>query len=191
MEAEEISLFYTEGYRKNFILKADDVSDRALQDLLYNAEDFYQQALLTLSSESYKESKEPWFLNALQSTIRYNIARLFETRGEYDTARNQYKEILNIHPAYDDCMLRLGAIEQSKGNNESALEYFSDALALDPTNAKAWFMIGHYHMISKNNRVARKSFDKALECDKYDVYALCSVGYMNLLFARGDPANVF
>ncbi|KAJ3328008.1 hypothetical protein HDU93_001712, partial [Gonapodya sp. JEL0774] len=49
-------------------------------------------------------------------TVRYNIARLNEAKGETEKAKNMYKLILEIHPMYADASLRLSAIELSLNN---------------------------------------------------------------------------
>ena len=184
LEAEEIKNYYSSTYRKNYLVKPDDFSDNVYNELLDSAEQHYQKALLALNSES--ETMEPVMVNALQTTIRYNVGRLFETRNEIEKATNIYKEILSLHPAYDECMLRLGCIEFDKGNYSEALDQFSNVLAIEPTNKKAWYMVGTLNVQRKNYRAARKAFEAVLQQDNHDIYSLTNLGYIHLALARGD-----
>ena len=184
LEAEEIKNHYKNYYRKNFLVKPEELSDVVYHELLDSAEAYYQKALLTLVSGA--QDKEPLMVNSIQTTIRYNVARLFETRNEMDKARVNYHELLKLHPAYDDCMLRLGCMELEDGNFEKALDHFSDVLAMDSANKNAWFMVGTLNMRKKNYRAARKAFETVLSIDKHDIYSLTNLGYLHLVFARGD-----
>jgi hypothetical protein len=72
------------------------------QVALDSAEELYQQSMILLTSESYVASQDGWKVNALQTTIRFNIARLYEAKGEAVKAEGLYHEILKSHPAHVD-----------------------------------------------------------------------------------------
>jgi RNA polymerase-associated protein CTR9 len=181
LEAEEIKNIFNSDYRKNYRVDVRGTDEANLESALEASEGLYQQALVAVSGIQVDKDY------AIRTTIRYNVARLFESTGQVEKAQTHYEEILKSHPAYDDCLLRLGVIESSKENHANALEYFSDSLALNPQNSRAWFLIGNHYLKLKNYRSSRKSFEKVLEVNRYDVYALCSVGNLCLIFARGDP----
>jgi RNA polymerase-associated protein CTR9 len=187
MEADGISSYFDPSFRMNYRVGVDSTDHAHESNVMNAAETIYQRALVSVTLPDYVQNEDPWKVNALQTSIRYNVARLFETRGELDKAEAHLKEILKIHPAYDDCMLRLGFIEESRKNYEKALDYYSDALAVDPQNSLAWYMIGNHFMQVKQYRPARRAFEKVLENNKHDSYALTSAGNLNLIFARGDP----
>jgi RNA polymerase-associated protein CTR9 len=68
-----------------------------------NAESYYQQALTVLSDESFTSTEDPWLVSSVGTTMRFNIARLYESQGDAPKAEIQYKELLKSHPAYIDC----------------------------------------------------------------------------------------
>ncbi|KAJ8330997.1 hypothetical protein BDV3_002880 [Batrachochytrium dendrobatidis] len=156
---------------------------RSALQLLELAKSFYDRAF-----EASPTTVEPGDASdILQTTVRYNLARLNETLGDTEKAKAQYLAILNDHPAYVDCLLRLGYISQNSGDNATALDRYSDALAIDENNVKAWSLVANAHLESKALRPARKAFEKILqEIDKYDMFSLCSTGNMCLKFARTD-----
>lgn len=193
LDAKAINSFFDPSYRKNFRISAEGTSHSHLFTVLSSAESLYQRALVTAASNEYRSSEENWKVNAIQTIIRYNVALLFETRGEVEKAETHFKEILKIHPSFEDCnldllgMLRIGKIQDDRNNNSEALDYYSNALALDPENAIAWYLVGNHHLKTKSYRAARKSFEKVLLTNTHDIYALCSAGNLCLIFARGDP----
>lgn len=187
IEADSINSFYQGQYQVHCKILPEDTTEANLNEALDNAQNLYEQALTKLAESDFLEDREnAERVTALQTTIRFNVSRLYEARGEVDKADLNYKELLKVYPAFGECLLRLGAIEQNKGNNDKAVDYYSDALAIDSRYSDAWFMIGNIYKKLKNYRVARKSFEKVLMNEKYNMYALCSAGNLCLIFARGD-----
>jgi RNA polymerase-associated protein CTR9 len=187
-------LHHLEGYQKDDSIEMieDDIekSNAHRNSSLQAAETLYQQALIMVTKPAYASSHESWKVNAIQSTIRFNVACLYETKMDHLKASNQFLELLKIHPADIDSMLRLGIIELGNANFEKALEYFSDALAVDPKHVTSWNLVGHCHLKAKEYRKARKSFEKVLkELDKHDPFALCCMGNLSLKQAKDDPGQ--
>ncbi|KAH9247786.1 hypothetical protein BASA84_001432 [Batrachochytrium salamandrivorans] len=150
---------------------------------LVHAKELYDRALA--ASPPISQEGDP--SDFLQTTVRYNLARLDETLNRTEEAAVQYRGILEAHPSYVDCLLRLGCMEQTNGNVEKAFDLFSDALAIDEENAKAWALVANIHIKIDAHRPARKAFEQILrEIDRYNVYALCGIGNMCLEFARKD-----
>ncbi|KAH6592158.1 hypothetical protein BASA61_004678 [Batrachochytrium salamandrivorans] len=150
---------------------------------LVHAKELYDRALA--ASPPISQEGDP--SDFLQTTVRYNLARLDETLNRTEEAAVQYRGILEAHPSYVDCLLRLGCMEQTNGNVEKAFDLFSDALAIDEENAKAWALVANIHIKIDAHRPARKAFEQILrEIDRYNVYALCGIGNMCLEFARRD-----
>jgi hypothetical protein len=74
-----------------------------LNEAFSYAESLYQQALTQLADENFLASEGALRVHGLQTSIRYNVARLFECRGDVDKAETHYKDLLKLHPAYIEC----------------------------------------------------------------------------------------
>ena len=64
-------------------------------------------------------------------TTTYNLARLYETLCDFEKAEALYKEILQEHPRYIDCYLRLGCISRDREQIYEASDWFKEALQKD------------------------------------------------------------
>nr|KAJ3422192.1 protein required for normal CLN1 and CLN2 G1 cyclin expression [Polyrhizophydium stewartii] len=147
-------------------------SKDAAQQSMNAAERLYQRAM----EAGYEGVEAVRRIEDVRTTIKYNLARLSESRGSAKGAESQYLDILKVHPSYVD------------GKIENALQHFADALAIDDRNVRAWSLVAKAHITNKMARLARKAFEKILqEIDKYDTYALCHTGNICLRFARSDP----
>ncbi|KAI8914231.1 hypothetical protein EDD86DRAFT_198790 [Gorgonomyces haynaldii] len=164
----------------------DEEAENKKSAALQNAESLYQRALVLLQSQD--SDMEAWKRTALQVTIRFNVARLYESKKDFFKAVTQHNEILKLHPANVDCHIRLGVLELSQGKYKDAIDKFSDALAIDPKNIDAWNLVAQAHIHLKQYKSARKSYEKVLrELDRHDIYALCGNGNLCLRFALDDP----
>jgi RNA polymerase-associated protein CTR9 len=104
LEAEAIHSFSEGNFQMNFKLPQEAASEKYLEDTLSSAESLYQQALQKLAD---LDSTDLHRKAALQLSIRYNVARLFECKGEAEKAEANYKDLLKAHPAFLDCELRV------------------------------------------------------------------------------------
>lgn len=185
IEADAINSFFMGRFEVNCPINESDTSEAHFLEVLDAAETLYGKAVAILASPDF--SADSSRTTALKTTIKFNVARLYETKGQTEKAVEKYNELLQSTPAFIDCMLRLGSISEQSKDTETALTYYGDAISMDPTNISAWFMVGNLHFKKKNYRVARKSFEKVLTLRRHDTYALCSAGNLCLIFARGDP----
>lgn len=101
LEAEAIQSFFEGRTSYNFRLTAENTTEENLTSAFSNAELLYQQALTKLAEESSLEGSLR--IQALKTSIRYNVARLFEERGDIDKAEANYKDLLKSHPAFVEC----------------------------------------------------------------------------------------
>jgi hypothetical protein len=67
------------------------------------AENLLERAMLILTDETFIATQHNTKINSILITIRFNIARLNEAKGDISKAQMQYKDILSLHPAYIDC----------------------------------------------------------------------------------------
>jgi tetratricopeptide (TPR) repeat protein len=63
-------------------------------------------------------------------TLRYNLARCHEARGDLHLAKEGYEEVLKEHPDYVDCHLRLGYMKLSAGHKREAEDIFKKCIEL-------------------------------------------------------------
>ena len=91
--------------------------------------------------DSEEDSDEPYY-NQIGVTIRYNLARVYETLCQHDRAERLYKDILLQHPNYIDCYLRLGCMLRDRGQIYEASDKFKDALQVYYTRRSYIFRIG-------------------------------------------------
>lgn len=75
-----------------------------------------------LERQVARDTLDPW--------PHYHLARLFEERGEFPRAIQEYGAAINRLPprSYTTPMLRLGALQQRLGNGEAAARCFGEVL---------------------------------------------------------------
>jgi len=127
-------------------------------------------------------------------TTSFNLARLWEARGETEKAEARYKAILAEHPNYVDAYLRLAACEQSKSRLLAAIEWVKFALAVEPLNPDAWCVLGTLHMARKDWHQADSCFKKVLlKCEprdacKRDAYATLCLANIQMYASKNAPS---
>ncbi|KAI1318557.1 protein required for normal CLN1 and CLN2 G1 cyclin expression [Mortierella claussenii] len=126
------------------------------------------------------------------TTIRYNLARLYEERNEIQRAEEIYKDIAERYHGYADAHLRLGVIEQSRGNFDQAAELYKDVFGMiDNKNVDAWTLMGMLQQKQNQIRNSRKTLERIVkEINRHDVYALLALGNNHLGIAREEKDNM-
>lgn len=118
-------------------------------------------------------------------TILYNLALIYEERGNHDLAESIYNAILEEFPKYIDSILRLGCILRDRGDEDAALKKFELALEVDPNCADACILQANIHLGRRAWSLAQKQFERVMGMpnQKNDAYALLSMGniFMNNL----------
>ncbi|KAI8618306.1 hypothetical protein BC830DRAFT_1166288 [Chytriomyces sp. MP71] len=147
------------------------------------AKSYYERALAAADSydDSHPERAD------LRTTVLYNLARLQEQTGQGPTAAEKYASILEKHPSYYDCYLRLAAMAP---NFEVARTQIRKGLIVDRKSTLLMMGASFFEDTSNKQhlRDARKSFEEVLQkADKHDHYALCNIGNIYLVIARFDP----
>ncbi|KAJ3248148.1 protein required for normal CLN1 and CLN2 G1 cyclin expression [Chytriomyces hyalinus] len=145
------------------------------------AKSYYDRALDAMSSSHDNSTAD------LSVTIRYNLARLQEQTGATALAADMYTEILQQHPSYFDCYLRLASIAYPNFNESR--DWIRKSLNVDRKTSLLMFGNSFYedNREKGNLREARKSFEEVLQkADRHDHYALCNIGNIYLVIARFD-----
>jgi RNA polymerase-associated protein CTR9 len=116
-------------------------------------------------------------------TTLYNLARLREAQHRVSDAVALYERILEHHPTYTDCMLRLGAIAEQRGAYGEAQEHFKRVFAFDHANIDAWTMWANLSMEQSQLGGAQKKFEhvvRQIEGAEHDPYAMLALGNIQL-----------
>jgi RNA polymerase-associated protein CTR9 len=131
----------------------------------------YERALTIAISQQGKEGME--------TSILYNLARVYEDQGESDLARDAYDKLLSQHPEYIDAKLRLVHMLQSMNKFNDAHILLKQCLTsqISNTNLRAFYT---HFLIQTNSPKAAKDFVFATlrDYDKHDLYALCAAGFI-------------
>ncbi|KAJ3071353.1 protein required for normal CLN1 and CLN2 G1 cyclin expression [Podochytrium sp. JEL0797] len=151
------------------------------------AQSFYERAL-TASETSTSSAKSD-----LAITIKYNLARLHEQLGNPTQATTEFQSILETHPSYFDCYLRLAALTSASGGQNpysASRAEIKKGMVVDRKTSLLMLGASYFEDSSAktNLRDARKIFEEVLQnAGKNDSFALCSVGNIYLVIARFDP----
>jgi len=151
------------------------------------AEQMYHKAYTECSEKMNLSEVDKEYYDGLETSISYNVSRLYEAQKESSKASKIYKQIVKNHSRYLDAYLRLGAIETEQGNYEKGIEYFEKVLEFDPKNVDAYSLMGRAQALMDQIKLSRKTYEKILNINHYDSYALCAVGNINLIYGRSDP----
>ncbi|CAL8139556.1 unnamed protein product [Orchesella dallaii] len=116
-------------------------------------------------------------------TVQYNIARALEALCDYRSAETLYKEILNEHPSYYSCFIRLAVMAREKGNLYDSSTHFKEALEYSRDHPDVWAFLGSLHLGNQETLPARQKFLRILDMSgetKHDSYASVALGNVTL-----------
>ncbi|OUM70506.1 hypothetical protein PIROE2DRAFT_56800 [Piromyces sp. E2] len=143
------------------------------------AEQMYQKAYSECEEKMNLSEVDKEYYDGLDTSISYNVSRLYETQKEPSKASVIYKKIIKNHSRYLDAYLRLGAIEVEQGNYEEGINYYKKVLEFDFKNVDAYSLMGY----------AQGLMEQIKDIDRYDLYALCAVGNIHLIAGRNDQTK--
>jgi RNA polymerase-associated protein CTR9 len=101
---------------------------------------------------------------------------LYEAKHEFELAERAYKAIIERHPQYIDCILRLGCMCRDRGQIHEASEWFKEALRINQTSPDVWSLIGNLHLDKEQLGPAQHQFDRIIKINEQDTYALVALG---------------
>ncbi len=134
----------------------------------------YYEAAFEIVNEECGNDKI--YYGAIGVTIQYNLARLQEAKHEYDLAEKSYRSIIQKHPQYIDCFLRLGCMCRDRGQIHEASEWFKEALRINQSHPDIWSLIGNLHLNKEQLGPAQHVFDRIIKINEQDTYALVALG---------------
>ncbi|KAG0229417.1 protein required for normal CLN1 and CLN2 G1 cyclin expression [Actinomortierella wolfii] len=155
------------------------------------AEGSYNKAL-DLCAAKIQDNDVDMATEATITTIRYNMARLYEERNQIEQAEQIYKGIAEKYHGYADAHLRLGVIAQNRGNYEQAASLYKEVFGMiDNKNVDAWTLMGMLQLKQNQIRNSRKTLERVVrEINRHDVYALLALGNNQLTMAREEKENM-
>lgn len=102
------------------------------------------------------------------ATVRYQYALQMHTKGEYEKAIKEYKNIIRISEPDSDLYVNLGAAYQALNNNEQAIDAYKKAVEINDNNATAYYYLGTAYFSMEDFEKALKSYQKALAINPDD-----------------------
>lgn len=157
-----------------------------------------QQAERELADEGnmHEEDVDDTDIDALLTTISYNLGRTLEALGLNEEAQNTYEMLLSRHNDYTEAKARLAymalvASPREEGPKKMSQLYNEESGNIDIRALMGWF----YHGSKKKTaNLAEDSeyrqYKHTLQNhDKHDLYSLTGMGNVHLAIAREMPRN--
>ena len=105
----------------------------------------------------------PDVFQSLNVTTTFNLARLREEKGHVAKAEASYVGLLQQHPNYIDCFLRLSACAIARGKAAESISWLKRGLEIEPHNADAWCMLGNVYLRERDYSQALILFSSCLQ----------------------------
>ncbi|OXV05775.1 hypothetical protein Egran_06457 [Elaphomyces granulatus] len=152
------------------------------------ARNMFQTALNACVRSQQKEDND---IDALVTTISYNLARTYEAADMPGEAKRVYHDLLDRHSDYTEASARLTYIALRQTPNDEGPRKMTKLYETDSTNLEVRALFGWYLSKSKR-RVAnlaedheQRHYKHTLQhFDKHDRYSLTGMGNIHLLTAR-------
>lgn len=97
---------------------------------------------------------------------KYDVARLAESDGQLDKARDGYEAIYKKDPSIADVCHRLGIVHAKQTNYEAAKRYLDEAHKLNPSDPEILNDLGYACYLSGDLKMAETVFETALKISK-------------------------
>eukprot|EP01041_Mallomonas_annulata_P003009 gene3009-5892_t len=122
-------------------------------------------------------------------TLCFNLARVLEDTGRSRAAAEIYVQLLDKHPSYIECYLRLAKISGDLGRLQDALVWTKRALAVDESNVDALVCLGDLMTLRNEPTDALKIYEKAIKQVHHDQRCMLSMGNANYLIFSTNYAS--
>lgn len=91
--------------------------------------------------------------------------KTYLAEGNYDKARVEIKNVLQIDPKFTEGYYIMGLVEEKRQNLRLAFAYFTKTTELDPAHIRAHAKIGRFYAISGDLNNAQKKLDTIFAID--------------------------
>jgi tetratricopeptide (TPR) repeat protein len=131
-----------------------------------------------------KNPNQPQFRFELANTQTMAGAALQKTKPDearalFESAAENYKELLKGNPKASPVWIRLGALQRALGQNEAALASFEQATNTDPQNIEALLNRGMLLDSLGRKKEAADLYNRALGVDPNNALALNNLAFLN------------
>ncbi|GMH52292.1 hypothetical protein TL16_g01201 [Triparma laevis f. inornata] len=124
----------------------------------------------------------------------FNLARLFEEKGNHEDAVAIHREIIDAHPAYTNSYVRMATISRDLGAMKHCAAWLEQAFATATDNEQLMCLIGHFWFDNKEYQNSQHIYEKLLNEGSTTMHPYANVALGNIYFAtigtsKGKLAN--
>ncbi len=120
-----------------------------------------------------------------------NLGRLYEDRGDYQSALSYYRQAAKLKPDYAQAWLQAGKVLERTGRNDEAKSAYETALRASPDMAEAWLRLGVMSYNAGDIKEAAGSFAQVQRLVPDTDLANQAQDYLQKINASGPPAVPF
>ncbi|KAL4787791.1 hypothetical protein BJX76DRAFT_345295 [Aspergillus varians] len=138
-----------------------------------------------------QEKESEFDMDALVTTISYNLGRAYEASDMPEEAKKVYEGLLERHSDYTEASARLTYLALRRSPTDEGPKKMTQLFGTDSTNLEVRALFGWYLGKSKKrtsniaeDREQRHHKHTLQYFDKHDRYSLTGMGNVHLLFAR-------
>lgn len=113
--------------------------------------------------------------NSKNPQLLYNKAYFYQTIGQLDSAKANYKAILALTQQFSKAYYNLGYLAFDENNLTEALNYFQRAVQANPMYADAHYMEGYCYELQKDKPNALSKYEKTLAIKPNHELALAAI----------------
>jgi len=95
--------------------------------------------------------------------------KTYLAEGNYDKAKIEFKNVLQIDPKYAEGYYMMGLLEEKRQNLRPAFANYKKATELDPTDIKAQAKLGKFYLISGNIDKAKETLATIVALDPQSI----------------------
>ncbi len=95
--------------------------------------------------------------------------KTYLAEGNYDKAKIEFKNVLQIDPKYAEGYYMMGMLEEGRKNLRPAFANYQKAVTLDPTHIKAQAKLGQFQLMSGNTDKAKETLDTITALDPQSI----------------------
>lgn len=142
------------------------------------------------SQQSFRQNLQAATLNPADASAHYNLALLYQQRGELDAAIRSFTQAIEIDPSETDAHYQLGRIARWQNRLTDAVQHFEKVIVQDATHGhhEIWRESGLVYYSAKQYPDALEMFDKFLQQRPSDAQARYWRGMTLFNLGRGGEA---
>ena len=125
--------------------------------------------------------------NSLGPEIWVTQGQLFESKGNYDKALDNYSKALELEPKNEAALLSMARLHSRKDSHAEAAKFFEQAVSLKPAANTQNELALEYQALG-NNQAALASIEKAIQMDPANVRYRNNYASMLVSTGRADEA---